>query len=164
MPNLIPNMLSQQTEPMLVQSLDYNRIYEKVEHLKAVDYPEFHHWFWHKVVPGYENNTRGIFVRADGNRITGIAIAKRGLERKLCTLWVDEAFRDRGLAGSLADEAFNWLQTRKPLFSVSKKKLNEFRGLLRSWDFGSGVQYEGYYHQSATEIVFNGSLRPDWNS
>jgi hypothetical protein len=73
-------------------------------------------------------------------------------------LWVSPQVRDHGIAAELADDAFAWLGTAKPLFTVPEECLAEFRGLLRSWSFSAPVTYRDLYRTSRIEYVFNGSI------
>lgn len=120
-------------------------------------YPGFRAWFFGKVVPGLGKQRR-IFITSDHGAVAGLAICKRtDTERKLCTLWVNHSLRGRGIAGELAREAFDWLETQRPLFTVPDEHLAKFRGLIRSWGFAEPVAYQGLYRTARTEYVFNGT-------
>jgi hypothetical protein len=127
-------------------------------------YPGFKEWLFGKVVAA-SSGERAIFIETSGPSVLGIAIAKRSmLERKLCTLWVQHDARGGGVASSLANAAFDWLGTSRPLFSVPEERLSEFRSLLRSWEFVQSQALSGYYRPNKTEFVFNGILRASLNS
>lgn len=122
-------------------------------------YPKFDDWFWTKVVRGLRTGERRIFTHVAGGNLEGVAICKRtDSERKLCTLWVAPHVRGRGVAAELARDAFAWLGTRHPVFTVPEERLSEFRGLLSGWSFSEPVAYEGFYRPERTEYVFNGTL------
>lgn len=121
-----------------------------------VFYPGFRNWFFGKVAPALGAQRRLIIAKRRG-RIAGLAICKRyETERKLCTLWVHQDERGRGIAGDLAREAFDWLDTDRPLFTVPDEHLAKFRGLVRSWGFSNPVAYRSLYRSARTEHVFNG--------
>lgn len=124
-------------------------------------YPGFQAWFFGKVVPGLGKQRRMILAERHG-RVAGLAICKRSdTERKLCTLWVHDGLRGRGIAGELAREAFDWLGTERPLFTVPDEHLAKFRGLVRAWRFPKPVAYRGLYRDARAEHVFNGPVVAD---
>lgn len=133
--------------------------FQRLEHLSGF-YPGFCEWYHGKVIPGLLAQRRKIFLRLDGNKVLGVAIAKRGGEPKLCTLWVADEARALGVASCLAKDAFDWIGTSKPLFTVPEERLLEFRGLLRKWEFHSTAEVAGYYRNDKVEYVFNGTLKP----
>lgn len=122
-------------------------------------YPGFRNWFYSKVAIA-SGDERAIFVTRARDRILGIGIAKRSLtERKLCTLWTAPTTRDSGIATAIADQAFDWLETSHPLFTVPEERIAEFRGLLRRWHFTRTNAVVSYYRPNKIEYVFNGYLR-----
>jgi GNAT superfamily N-acetyltransferase len=142
-----------------VYSVDFDRVFTSLSPLETV-YPGFREWYYGKVVPGIETGERLVVARVLGSDIQGVAIAKRGSEEKFCTLWVSQEARLAGVGGALAQEVFEWLGDARPLFTVPEERLMEFQGLLRQWDFGSGVPVRGYYGSDRVERVFNGTLSP----
>jgi GNAT superfamily N-acetyltransferase len=135
-------------------------VFDSMAHLEQV-YPEFRSWFDGKVSAGLRDGSRRIFVKVRGGKITAVAIAKRTIsERKLCTLWVDEDMRGKGFASALAEEAFDWLGIRTPLFSVPDLHSHEFRPLLSRWNFCETQVLRDLYRPNSKEYVFNGILRP----
>jgi hypothetical protein len=134
--------------------------FDSIRQLEFV-YPGFDAWFHGKVVPGLRDGSRKLFVESAAGRMAGLAIAKRtSSERKLCTLWVAPETRNTGVAARLADEAFDWLGTAKPLFTVPDVRMKEFAGLLNRWEFVETQVVEDIYRQTSREFVFNGLLRP----
>ncbi|TGP45402.1 hypothetical protein EN873_40845 [bacterium M00.F.Ca.ET.230.01.1.1] len=137
---------------------DAECIYPAIQHLELM-YPRFRQWYFDLVAKEIESSTRRIFVSRTDERILGIALAKRGAEKKLCTLWIEPSARSSGLATSLAAEAFSWMGTNKPLFTVPEERMSEFRGLLTRWDFCETERLVGYYRKDKVEYVFNGKLK-----
>jgi GNAT superfamily N-acetyltransferase len=127
-------------------------------------YPNFRFWFESKVVPGLYRGTRRLFIIMNVGRPIGIAIAKREEERKLCTVWVHEKYRRRGVACALIDEATEWLGTERPLFTVPEERLSEFQGILRRRCFAYTESARAYYRPGKVEYVFNGLLRHSTHS
>jgi hypothetical protein len=136
-------------------------IFEPIQHLEAL-YPGIGGWFHAKVIPGLRNGSRKIFSRTSPVNKTplAIAIAKRTPEeRKLCTLWVTPEARNLGLAAICAEEAFSWLGTKKPLFTVPDLRIEAFKTLLNRWGFEQTQAVDGVYRWNSREYVFNGALR-----
>jgi hypothetical protein len=135
-------------------------VFACLAHLEET-YPGFRAWYYDKIGDLRPSEERAIFIRwVNGRRPLGIAIAKRSLtERKLCTLWVDHAARASGVAAELGSEAFAWLGTTKPLFTVPEERIAEFKGLLNRWDFRAEQVLNGYYRLGKAEYVFNGRLQ-----
>jgi len=122
-------------------------------------YPGFEDWFLGKAVPGIRSGERRVITSLIDSVLTGVVICKRtDAERKLCTLWVSQQARGRGIAAELAADAFAWLGTAKPLFTVPEEHLADFGGLLRSWSFSEPVTYPELYRPDRVEYVFNGRI------
>jgi hypothetical protein len=122
-------------------------------------YPGFEAWFLGRVIPGLRNGERHIFTSVVDGALAGVAICKRSAaERKLCTLWVSPETRCRGIAAELASEAFAWLGTAKPLFTVPEERLPEFEALLRAWSFSDHTKCRGMYRPQRVEHVFNSCI------
>lgn len=122
-------------------------------------YPGFGSWYWGNVVPGLASGRRQFFLTMDDRGLSGLVIAKRDEELKLCTVWVAPRARRQGLATQLVSEAMEWLGTEQPLMTVPAGQAPMFRGLLGAWDFRHEQTLPGYYRQGSTELVFNGCLR-----
>lgn len=128
-------------------------------------YPEFRDWFFGRVVPGLRNGERRIFSFVVDGTLAGVAICKRTeAERKLSTLWVRHVSRNRGISAELARNAFAWLESRQPLFTVPEERLDDFRGLVRAWSFPEAVAHSDLYRSGRIEHVFNGPIATDPHS
>lgn len=136
-----------------------NQVFDSIAPLEAV-YPGFDAWFHCTVVPGLRDGSRKLFVGSAADRVAGVAIAKRtSSEQKLCTLWIAPGKRNEGLAKCLANEAFDWLGTTMPLFTVPDVRIAEFARLLDQWHFVQTQVVENMYRPASREFVFNGFLR-----
>lgn len=134
-------------------------VFASIAHLEKT-YPGFDVWLHSKVLPGMRDGSRRVRAAFGNGHVLGVAIAKRtDEERKLCTLWVDPCARTFGIASDLANEAFDWLGTDKPLFTVPDTRLAEFRPLLSRWGFKETQVAEGAYRIGRPEYVFNGLLQ-----
>jgi hypothetical protein len=163
--NALLTSSDQPTKPFYhsAEALGLPEVFEALSCVHGM-YPGFREWLFGKVVAA-PTGERAIFLETSGPRIVGIAIAKRSIsERKLCTLWVRHDARVGGVASSLANAAFDWLGTNRPLFSVPEERISEFRGLLRTWEFAEPQALSGYYRPNKIEFVFNGILQASLSS
>ena len=134
-------------------------LWEEITHLER-QYPHFRAWYFEKVIPGIDRGDRCVLTTILKDRLVGLAIAKRGDEKKLCTLWVDSNVRRLGIASDLADRALDWIGTEQPLFTVPEEHLQKFSSLLNRWRFTQTAKLFGYYRAQKVEYVFNGKLDP----
>lgn len=131
-----------------------------LEHLES-QYPGFRTWFWNKVAPGIEAGERRVFTHTGRDGVNGAVIAKsHGRERKLCTIWVAPAARERGIASDLVDEALDWLEDPRPLLTVPEERLAELTPLTRARGFTPTQSIRSCYRTGRVEYVFNGRLIP----
>ncbi|MEQ3644183.1 MAG: GNAT family N-acetyltransferase [Paracoccus sp. (in: a-proteobacteria)] len=138
-------------------------IWCELRHLEAV-YPNFKNWYWDKVVPGVPLRNRRIFVSMDNGQISGILIAKKQSEKKICTVWVPPKFRRRSVARDLMKNAITWLETPYPLFTVPDERMSEFSKLTDFFGFERGEVAVDFYGHGRIEHTFNGSLMPPFHA
>lgn len=125
----------------------------------AREYPGFRNWFIESVLPGLYTNKRYLILRVRSERIVAAAILKKSAqENKICTLWVREDFQGLGLGNELFNQSFDLLKTDHPLMTISSAKLDQFRSLVRKYDFKLCTSYDSYYVQGMKEYSFNGYL------
>ena len=123
-------------------------------------YPDFRAWYWGIVIPGLVSGERRLFVERHGDSLSGLVIAKRSDEQKLCTIWTRPELRGRGVATRLMHDALEWLGTDRPLVTVPDETLESFNGLFRNFGFEHRYAVDRYYRDDSAEHVFNGNLRP----
>ena len=91
--------------------------------------------------------------------ISGIAILKNTPEeRKICTLRVVDKFQHRGVAQVLVRNSFDFLDTEKPLITVSSVRDHQFKSLFDYFGFQKTFELSNYYKLDSSEIVYNGAL------
>lgn len=126
--------------------------------LKAT-YPGFSSWYWSKVVPGVLRGTRAILRQGSLNDPSGLAIVKRdAAENKICTLWVSEAGRGRGLGRELLEEAIDWIGDDHPLFTVPAQRYQEFQPLMERFRFNETQRLNSLYRPGVVEHIYNGQF------
>jgi GNAT superfamily N-acetyltransferase len=134
------------------------KAYDCISHLSHF-YPGFEGWYWGKVVPGVSQGCRLVHVVKREDRIVGVLIAKREAgEKKICTLWVENALKGSGLGVRLIHFACDWLETARPLASVPEERMPELSGVLGRLGFRLTERLDSFYRLGKTEFVFNGRL------
>jgi hypothetical protein len=129
-------------------------VWNALRHLESI-YPGFPDWYWGKVIPGLEDGTRKIFASWYRGSLAGIVIAKSDNEKKICTVWVADSFRGMSMAGDLMSEAMLWLDTDRPVFTVSDLRILDFSSLIDRFGFEKTDQKRGLYAPESTEFIFN---------
>lgn len=125
----------------------------------TANYPGFSLWYWTKVLPGLLKGTRHILHVGGSSRPSGIAILKREAnERKICTLWVADSNRGRGVGRDLLKEAIDWLDDTHPLFTVPAERHDEFKPLMQRLCFKETARLSSVYRHGVVEHVYNGRL------
>ena len=136
-------------------------IFSELSFLRT-EYPDFHAWFYDKVVSGVSDNSRKIFLASTPlsfGKVNGVLILKNtNFEKKICTLYVDKESRMNGIGQKFMNISFNELNTDKPLITVSDTRLKEFDKLLNKFKFKSVDVLHNYYAYNHTEYTFNGHL------
>lgn len=129
---------------------------------QAEAYPGHAEWFWEKQLPGVTGPERKIlFVRdeKDADEIIALACLKKdAVERKICHLYVDEAYRGQGIGSTLVADAMSWLGTTKPLITLSEDKLPLFAPMIKKYHWKLMDSVDGIYQADTRELCFNGSL------
>ena len=123
-------------------------------------YPTFDKWYFEKVYAGLYNGERKILLHYLGNNLAGIAILKStSYEKKLCCLRVTPSFYGSGVGLKLFSESFKYLETERPLLSVSEEQLPIFHRIFNHFSFEIGDEYRDLYRKKKNEISFNGLLK-----
>lgn len=128
------------------------------------DYPRYKEWYFTKQLPGIKNNERDIlFVRnpKDYNDIIAVACLKKSKEeKKLCTLYVSDKYRNLGLGTCIIEKAMNYLETTKPLATIADYKLDMFIPIINKYNWEL-VEIVKIYNNKSNELCFNGRLVKD---
>jgi len=124
-------------------------------------YPEFFSWYFGKFVPGLTDGSRNIIVNYIDGDIVAVALVKNdGMEKKICTVKVNEKYRNVGVGIRLFGKCLEFLDTTKPMITVSAERLSSFSAILKYYGFKLEQIQKGYYKKNSDEYVFNGSLAP----
>ena len=89
----------------------------------SIFYPNYFKWYWEKVIPNILKGTRDVIIVTVNYEIVGVAIVKKEEnEKKLCTIFVKEEYRDKQITIRLLEECFSFLETSTPLVTISEDK------------------------------------------
>lgn len=91
--------------------------------------------------------------------ILGMTILKKThCEKKICTLKVGEGYQRKGIGSALILEAFDFLETDKPLITVPEEYENMFSKILNKFEFKKTDEIHGLYRGNKIEYIYNGHL------
>lgn len=122
-------------------------------------YPLFDAWFASKVLPGIRTGERTLLIEERNSVAVGLLILKHtSSEKKLCTLRVRPHFESKGLGVRLFQTAFQFLETERPLLSVSEPVAPRFQRLFQYFGFAQEAVYQGRYIPLVHELAYNGLL------
>lgn len=133
-------------------------IYEILKRFEG-EYPNIFNWYYSKVLPKLGKG-RDIIVCIDDGRLVGVCILKH-LESKICTLYVVEEYRGRGVGSKLLELACKTLKVAKPFVTVSNMYLDYYLKLFFGRNFKLVKTYRNYYTKDKVEYSFNGYLSKD---
>ena len=134
-------------------------IFKNISHLEAF-YPNFADWYFNTVVNGLVNGSRSFIIEFRDGKFAGIAILKdTELEKKICTLSINDEFKSKGLGYKLFEKSMRLLNTDKPLASVSEDRLSEFEKIFNKLGYQYSAEYNGLYLPNKSEFSFNGLLQ-----
>lgn len=120
-------------------------------------YPEYYKWFYSKNIPRIINGTGEIIFYLDGLTIVGLSILKKDeLEKKICTLLINEEYRKKGYSKLLLESSFDYLGTDKPLITIPTKRIEEFNKIITAYNWQESNRHNNYYSE---EIIFNNYVK-----
>ena len=133
-----------------------NEIYSIVEHLNE-DYPRYKEWFYNKQVNGCFSRFRDIlFIKNENSKIIGVSFLKmEDNEKKICTLYVCEEYRKKGVGTMLLEESFNILGTKKPIITFNEDKLFMFEKIIVKYNWKLTKIVDSLYKDGIKEYCFN---------
>lgn len=120
-------------------------------------YPKYNEWLFTKFFPELKTQKRKIIVAyTKKNTPIGVALLKDyNEEKKICSLFVKEDCRGKGIASNLIKKSCEVLNTNKPLLTVSDKNLPMLQKLLDKNGFKFSYKRSGVYQKEDTENYFN---------
>ena len=136
-----------------------NEIYLLTKHLNKI-YPGYKDWYYNKQIKGcLDLNRNIIFIRNNEDKIIGISSLKKTKEeKKICTLFILEPYRNKGIKKILLEESFKYLETEKPLITISEENLDIFKSTIEEYNWKLIEIVDGIYKSNHREFCFNGNL------
>ncbi|MGP1608844.1 MAG: GNAT family N-acetyltransferase [Clostridium sp.] len=137
---------------------EVEKLYIFTSHLEK-DYPEYFKWFFTKMIPGIFKCEREIINLYIDNTLAGTIFLKNSdEEKKICTFYMSEDARKKGVATLLLERAFEFLGTTKPLITIADYKIEQFEKIIKKYNWQKTQTIKGKYNSHSKEIVFNGTL------
>ena len=135
-----------------------NKIYEITSFLNK-SYPNYEKWFYEKQVKGCLNGERNIIFITNDDEIIGIiSVKKANEEKKICTLFVKEEYRNKGIGSMLLEESFKFLDTNKPLITIGDNMLPIYEEFINKYKWNFTEKLYDFYVQGINEYCYNGKL------
>lgn len=136
---------------------DINKIIEINNFLISLSnmYPNIDEWFKQKVIPNIGISRKIVYIEKY-DKIIAIGIAKDdGIEKKLCTIRISPEYNGKGYGLKLMDHLMEWLNTEKPLVTVSDYNLPVFDKIFNHYGFEYTKTINGLYVPDTSEHFFN---------
>lgn len=120
-------------------------------------HPNYLEWYWGKTIPRVLNKRGEIFFEEVNHEVIGILIAKKTTkQRKICTFWVNEKFRKKGVGGRLLKRAIEYLETDKPLISIPENEVSSFEKIIENYHWTLVQTLEPDEYSTVREYLYNG--------
>lgn len=144
-----------------IYPLELKNIFSNFIKEKKLLYPKFGEWF-NKILIENLNfpNKREIFICINKEKllinICGIMILKNYKEeKKICTLYVLENFRNKKIGSQMIKKSFEYLGTNKPFITIPEEEYLNFKPLLNKFNFIETKRIKGYYRKDKIEYFYN---------
>lgn len=136
-----------------------DEIYILSKHLNEV-YPDYKNWFYERQVKGCLIENRNIiFIKNDNDEIVGFSSLKKEKdEKKICTLYVKDSYREIGIGEILLEESFKYIETDKPLVTFSEDNYSLYEKIIKKYDWNLTQKLKDKYKIGKEEYCFNGYL------
>lgn len=122
-------------------------------------YPNHKEWFYNIHLPKCIkdiNNYTILFVRNSDNEIIGVACLRyENKERKICSLYISENHRNKGIGTKLLEESMKWLKTTKPFITITKDNIKYYENFIKKYDWELKEIQPGFYNKEYTEYCYN---------
>lgn len=119
-------------------------------------YPNFDAWLNFTFRRSLTSGKRKIVTAYYGSELAGIALLKSDLsERKICTFYISESFRELGIGQKLLDVAIDTLDSSDSFITVSEERDSGLSPLLRSKGFKLVSSVPKLYRPDSTEHFYS---------
>lgn len=122
------------------------------------NYPNYYNWFLKKHVPGIYAGTRDTIIAIDEDKqqIIGVSNIKLGKEKKICTLYFEPKYRRNKLGIELTRKSIELLECDKPLITMPSTNINQFKNIIKQFNWEMTDYVENMYKEKSNEVIFNG--------
>jgi GNAT superfamily N-acetyltransferase len=121
----------------------------------SVLYPNFDAWLNFTFLRNLASGQRKIALAHNGNEIIGAALLKSDtFESKICTFYVDPAFRGMSIGSKLMDLSISTLDNPNTFITVCDQRKSELAPLLSSRGFTLERSIDGLYHSHSSEHFY----------
>lgn len=133
-----------------------NELYMLTDWICA-DYPSHRTHYFNKYLGGLSKGTREIIGYYVGEKPVGVIILKKDeWESKICTLYVKDSYRGKGVASRLIREGIPFLGTAHPVITIADYKVPQFEGLIDKFGWKhTETLPKGFYNDKSEEYVYN---------
>lgn len=142
-----------------VLNFDFNEIKKVYDFCDFInnEYKEYKDWFFYTHIPELNQSRITLYITYN-DEIVAISNLKKNKEKKICTFYVDEKYRNMGIGTFLMEESLAWLETDKPLITISESKLKMFKYFIDKYNWNLEVILDDYYKENTKEYCYNGIL------
>jgi len=135
------------------------KIYEITSGLDEI-YPDYEKWFYEKQVKESILGKRDIIFIIEQQEIIAISsVKKTNEEKKICTLYVKDEYRNKGIGSILLEESFKYLETDKPLITFCDSMISIYTEFINKYNWELQEILEDYYETGKSEYCYNGKLK-----
>ena len=106
-----------------------DEIYELTKGIEKY-YSDYKEWLYNKQCVNSDDRVT-IYIR-NFDKIIGVCNLKLS-ENKLCTIYIDGEYRNKGIGGMLLNEAFKYLGTSKPYLTCNKDNLKYLNSFIKKY-------------------------------
>lgn len=133
--------------------------YDITDHICG-DYPKHFTWYWTKHIPRVLSGEGDVIFCVMDKQIAGVSFIKfDNEEKKICTIYVSDKFRHKGIATKLLKASFKRLGTTTPLITIADYKIPMFEHIIKKYNWKhTQTLSKGYYNDKYDEIVYNGKI------
>lgn len=124
------------------------------------NYPDIEKWFKHKVIPGVNDEQRGVYIGFHNDTPIATAVVKKGEDSKFCHLHIEKGLRHQ----NIGDIFFMLMATyvrgfaKRVHFSLPEGLWQEKKPFFNSFGFNEvkkyGTQYRSFEEELACSVDF----------
>jgi len=120
------------------------------------EYPGIQDWYFNKVIPGEQANTRKTIRIYRDNRLVGLGIGKKeAFEEKICTVRVLPEYAGQGIGSEIFERLMEWIGSDQPVITVNDSKVALFEPIFKKFGFRLTSIQRGVYAEGALEFFYN---------